>query len=181
MQHFHAIILSIFSFFSPHKQIKMIPANSIAGLQQVIIKVQKKTKLPVIFPKKIPYDPKIKTYYASTYLTNIPYGVNYIINVDRTKKCHGAHYCNIGKLQTEKKADPRIYHDMNNKEITAPVKLALNHKGYFTPSHAMGDYWPAIIQWRDKDVLYILSWNIDKAKEKTALIKMANSIITQNK
>ncbi|MGD9107787.1 MAG: hypothetical protein PVI75_01270 [Gammaproteobacteria bacterium] len=182
MQTIHAILLSICSFFHPPIHVNMTPATSIVGLPRAIAKVKKKSTLPILFPKQVPVDPEIKTYYASTSLTNIPLGINYIINVDRTKKCNGAHYCNIGMLQAESKANPQMYYDRNHQEITVPVKLDKDFKGYFTPSHAMGDFWPAMLQWRNNGTLYTLSWNVNpQAKEKYALIKMANSIIAQEK
>lgn len=175
-------LLSILSFFHIASHVNMMPTQSIIGLPQVIKKTKKASTLPVIFPKKIPIDPEIKTYYASVSLTNIPHGVNYIINVDRTKKCHGAHYCNIGMLFVETNANPQVRYDRNHREITIPVKLDNNYKGYFTPSHAMGDFWPAMLQWRNNGTLYTLSWNVNPpTKEKDALIDMANSIIAQEK
>jgi len=175
-----AIFLSICSFFHVPMHSNMMPAKSIVGLTKAINQAKKASSLPVLFPKKVPRDSTIKTYYASTSLTNIPHGVNYIINVDRTKKCHGAHYCNIGTLFAETNANPQVRYDRNHKEITVPVKLSNNYKGYFTPSHAMGDFWPAMLQWRNNGTLYTLSWNVNPpTKEKATLITMANSIIDQ--
>lgn len=182
MQTLHAIFLSMCSFFHLPMHVHMIPVTSIVGLPQAIAKAKKKSTLPVLFPKRVPVDPKIKTYYASTSLTNIPHGINYIINVDRTKGCNGVHYCNVGMLKAESKANPQMYYDRNHREITIPVKLNDGFKGYFTSSHAMGDFWPAMLQWRNNGTLYTLIWNVvPQIKEKHALIKMANSIIAQEK
>lgn len=180
MNLFGTTILSILSFFHIPVHLHMMPAKSIIGLPKVIEQAKKTSSVPVIFPKKIPADSQIKTYYASASLTNIPHGVNYMINIDRTKDCHGAHYCNIGSLYAETNANPQIHYDRNHHEITMSVKLHHNYKGYFTPSHAMGDFWPAILQWRNNGTLYTLSWNVNPpAKEKKALTEMANSIIAQ--
>jgi hypothetical protein len=151
----------------------------VKNLDRVMQQAQAKSGKPVIFPGQIPIDKSIKQYYASASLTNVPLGVNYRINIDRKKKCNGAHYCNIGTLQVENKGQPQIFHDRNGKKITYPVKLALNYIGYFTPGHAMADYWPAMLQWRDNSTMYTITWNIDPKKERVAIINMANSIILQ--
>jgi hypothetical protein len=67
---------------------------------------------------------------------------------------------------------------MNNQEITVPVILNNNLKGYYTPAHAMGDFWPTMLVWRDKNVLYTITWQLKPEIEKTAIIAMANSMIT---
>lgn len=164
----------------PQLPVTMVTVKTtIVNLPQAIAKAQKISKTKVVFPQQIPYDAKIKKYYAYTSHTEAPLSNNYMINIDSTKKCHGAHYCNIGFLQTEQRANPQIYYDRNHKEITTPVMLALQAKGYFTPSHAMGDFWPAMLAWRYKHTLYTLSWRLEKKLERTALIKMANSVILQ--
>ena len=74
-----------------------------------------------------------------------------------------------------------MYRDMNNKEITVPVKLERGVKAYFTPAHALGDFWPTRLEWRCQHVLYSLTWQLKPADEKAIIMKMANSAIADEK
>lgn len=147
---------------------KLIP-----NLKQSIKTTQTKINLPIVFPKKIPANAKIKPYYAFIEMTKN----SYIIYVDSTKTCQGAHVCNIGSVKASKNGKIGTYYDMNKKKITVPVKLKHHVTGYFTPSHAMGDFWPAIIQWQKNKTVYSISWNMKQARERAALIYMANEMI----
>lgn len=141
------------------------------NITKIITEIQQKANIPVLFPSKIP---NIR-YYPSAKITNS----GYIIYIDATKDCGGVHACNIGIVSAEVAGNPIIYYDMNNKEITIPVKLANNLKGYYTPGHAMGDYWPTNIVWRDKNVLYSITWALDPKIERATIIAMANSMINK--
>lgn len=151
----------------------MVPANKlIQNLPKTIAKLQKQTSVPVLFPKQIPKNPQYKNYYATGKITNS----GYVIYVDSTKDCNGVHACNIGSITAAIGGNPQIYYDMQNKELTVPVKLKNNIKAYYTPGHAMGDYWPTMIVWRDKNVLYTIVWQINPNIERQAIVAMANSV-----
>ena len=149
--------------------------NLINSLTKELIQAKQKTDIAILFPKRIASDPANKKYYAFADLTASP---GYRIYIDSTASCHGVHTCNIGTVTAELGGNPTIYYDMNNKEITIPVILTNNLKAYYTPGHAMGDYWPPRIVWRDKNVLYTISWQLNPAIAQQAIIAMANSMLT---
>ncbi|MEK6731634.1 MAG: hypothetical protein AABY34_05610 [Pseudomonadota bacterium] len=130
-----------------------------------------KINMTFVFPQKISCRNKI-------YFSDIDINRNgYTINIDSTKTCHGTKVCHVGHLQAEQSAYPSIYYDRQDNAITWPVHLKNQVLGYFTPSHAMGDFWPAQLQWRQNFVLYTLSWNLEALNAKKNLIEMANSMI----
>jgi hypothetical protein len=149
--------------------------NLIKNLDQATTQAKQKTSVLILFPERITTDSAIKAYYAAADLTAAP---GYRIYIDSTEDCHGMHTCNIGSVSAEIAGNPVIYYDMNNQEITVPVILNNNLKGYYTPAHAMGDFWPTMLVWRDKNVLYTITWQLKPEIEKTAIIAMANSMIT---
>ena len=154
----------------------LMDAQSLPELKQTLAELREKTNLPVIFPQKIPVLPKEASYYI--YVTAEPGNSRYMISIDKTQECHGKHNCMIGNLMAVKGQIPQVYYSMENQEITVPVELAGGKKGYFTPSHAMADFWSPQIEWRDGNVLYRLSWNlVAHAPEKEMLVNMANSVI----
>ena len=63
----------------------------------------------------------------------------------------------MGTIYAQKNGYPQILFDNNNKEITQVITLANHQKAYFTPGHAMADYWNPQVQWRAKNVLYTLA------------------------
>lgn len=171
---FIVLVFSITTFAAVQSKCTMGSSKKlIPNLKQSIKTAQTKTNLLIIFPKKIPADSQIKIYYSFIEMTKN----SYIVYVDSTTTCHGAHVCNIGSVQAQKNAQIDTYYDMNKKKLTVPVKLKHHVKAYFTPSHAMGDFWPAIIQWQENKILYTISWNMKQAQEKLALIHMANDMI----
>ncbi len=178
MKRLHLIVLGFIILLTPicYAATNLVAAhNLINNLDKAQMQAKQKTSMPVLFPKRIASDPTIKTYYASADLTAAP---GYRIYVDSTKDCRGVHTCNIGRVSAEIGGNPIIYYDMNNKEITIPVILSNNLKGYYTPAHAMGDFWPTMLVWRDKNVLYTITWQLKPEIEKNAIIAMANSMIT---
>ena len=104
---------------------------SLAGLA-------KKTDIPVRFPQQVPLSSKVQHYYL--YIETLaPH--RYLISVDSTPDCHGAHYCNVGSVMASNGDNLQIYYGMDQKELTVPVQLALKKVGYFTPAHSMADFW----------------------------------------
>jgi len=144
--------------------------KAIQNLTNVIAKLKANSDVAVLFPKKIPANKT--TYYANGELTNS----GYVIYIDTTPTCHGVHVCNVGSVTAITGGNPQIYYDMQNKELTVPVRLADGTKAYITPGHAMGDYWPTMLVWRKQRVLYKIIWQLDPKIERKAIIAIANSM-----
>lgn len=136
--------------------------------------LQQGTPLPVLFMQKIPVFGAQPPYYLSV---ERPDANHYRINVDATPNCKGAHYCNMGSLTVSAGENPQMYYGIKHQILTVPVTLMNGQTAYFTPSHAMGDYWPAQLEWRQGNLLYRLIWNVTgNVPEKEVLVTMANSI-----
>lgn len=161
------------------EQVTMLAASSaVQDLTKTIADAKKKTNVPIVFPSIVPAPAAGVKYYASSDFSAVSNGISYIINIDASKDCNGAHYCNIGSLRAEQGANPQVYYDRNNKEITVTFSLPHNIKGFYTPGHAMGDYFSPNIQWRDKNILYTLNWNANLgSSEQGTLTKMVSSAI----
>lgn len=154
---------------------KMATAKkAIDNLPSTLTKLTLKTDAEIVFPHKVPVTSG-KKYYAFAQSTKS----GYIIYVDSTPECHGVHTCNIGSIVAQKAGNPQIYYDMLNKEITVPVKLDRGFKGFYTPGHAMGDYWPPRLEWRRDNILYSLSWQLDNTSAEDTLIHMANTTLAR--
>lgn len=98
------------------------------------------------------------------------------ITIDSTADCKGVKFCNIGLLTFQAMENPTIYYDRDNKLATTQVHLNNNSEGFYTRGFAMADFKPANIQWRDREILYTLTWTIG---DKDSLVRMANSVISQ--
>lgn len=156
----------------------LVPANSITlNLTTATNAAIKNSDVPVLYPQVLPKNSNIDKYFV--FSDSRPSSYVYAINFDPTRDCQGAHYCNMGTIYAQKNGYPQILFDNNNKEITQVITLANHQKAYFTPGHAMADYWNPQVQWRAKNVLYTLAW---KDAVKNDLIQMANSaILAQSK
>jgi hypothetical protein len=158
-------------------RIHLVRANTIINNLDVVIKtVKQQSSILVRFPALVPKTDSSKKYFSSADLTRKSQGIDYLINIDSTEDCNGIHYCNIGTVRAKSGAKPETYLDRDNKIITYPVILDNHLKGYFTPGHAMADYFSANIQWQEKGVLYQITWDTNKE----TIIKMANSAINMN-
>lgn len=176
MKEIYLLLVSIL-FFASHA----LANNNLCQLEPVTQKIpqidtslagiKKQTALPVIFPQLLPKNNSNTSLFI--YVEPIQANGKYTIDIDSTADCHGTHYCNFGAVQAEKFAKPILYTDMQNRNITVPVKLTPKISGYFTPGHAMGSYFPANIQWQNKEILFSITY--DTTKEN--LIAMANSAI----
>lgn len=157
----------------------LVPARDyIQNLDQTLQQAKKDSAVTVEFPTVIPKPTKIKKYFASYDETSKQNGFAYMINVDSTSDCHGVKYCNIGVVSARSDSKIDMMTDKENKVITTKVMLADGLDGYYTPGHAMGDFFPASIQWLDNKVLYTITWNADvgsKEAIRQSLITMANS------
>lgn len=147
--------------------------QAVKNLASTINTVKTKTTLAVVFPTVVPQS---KTpYYASYWMGR---GQRYTLNIDTSAACHGAHYCNTGSLAAVENGKPHMYAAKNHQILTVPVNLANHTKGFYTPGHAMGDYWPPMLEWQQGSVLYRLTWNDASSKD---LMSMANTVIEANK
>lgn len=152
---------------------KMIDSTKgIANLSQALATLPAQTAIPVVFPTEIPKNPTLKQLYA--YVDPSQVGKNfYTVDIDSTSACHGAHYCNVGTFQVSTTGQPQNYTDMNNKNLTQVINLSSTQKAYYTPGHAMADYFPPTLEWRDANYFYQLIWQV---KDKSALLATAQSI-----
>lgn len=149
------------------KVVKLVSAKTnITQLDSVLSQAKAK------FPTQVPAaDADVKMYASLN-----PYGNGgYSIDVGSTPDCAGAKMCSLGSLIIQNQKNITIYYDQNNQEMTSMVKLAKGIHGYYTKGFAMGDYWPANLQWREGSKLYTLSW--DNVENKQVLMTMANSVI----
>jgi len=103
----------------------------------------------------------------------------YIISFDNTADCHGVKTCSVGSIQAVIGANPQIYYSRDNAELTRRVLLNGAVPAYFTPGHAMADYWPPMISWHLDNVTYTLSWNLPDVSvdvQQTLMREMANNM-----
>jgi hypothetical protein len=174
------IMSFIFSCSAWSANSALVPATSvIKNLDQTLTTIKNDGNKTVVFPTLIPPAKNLKQLFSSSDLTLKAQGFAYIINADATPTCNGAHYCNIGSLTAKTKGEPRMYKDRQDKVITVPVKLANGIQGFFTPGHAMGDYWAPTIEWKNNNMLYSLRWNakVSGMSEQEMMVAMANSAI----
>lgn len=158
---------------------KLEPASKlIPNLASALVELKTRTHIPVIFPKAIPHDKGIVRYYANIDLPEQPAPYNFVVNIDATPDCNGVHVCNLGYLRAKRGGKPEMYQDQEKRNITVPVTLVNDTKAYFTPGHAIGSFFPALIEWQQDGVLYSLSWSLAPDAEKDSLIEMANSAIS---
>ena len=148
------------SFTGPVFADDLVPLNSVIKTQGYTLP----TNLQVPAPDG-------EQYYL--YTTGKTKTILYTVYIDLSAKCHGAKYCNLGSLTAERNGKPQMYYDINKHLITETIPFG-NRNAYYTPAHAMADYWPALLQWQQNNILYTLSWQ-DKIDVST-LIEMAQSI-----
>jgi len=165
--------ISISNVFAVEEKAPAATAE-IKNLQAVLQNVRKKTDVPVLFPKVTGLSGG--PYYA---YAEAPAGdFTYIVYVDATEECHGAHYCNIGHVeaQVNGKLETEFLMDGKTEVKKTALKLANNITGYYTPGYALADYHPAKIQWEHKKVLYtIAGFNTENSQD---FMEMANSAIS---
>ena len=154
----------------------MVSADkSIQDYEETVVRLRSQAILPVLHPHIIPPVPKgQKLYGDGQYIRE----GGYRIYVGTTKDCKGVKVCNVGEIEGIKGALPSRFKNRDGNIVTQDVTLLKSIQGYYTPSHAMGDYWPGMISWQCGRVLYRIGWKTDPALEKSALIKMANSSIS---
>ena len=166
------------------EEITLVLSNkAIQNLDKTILEVRKQIHFNKSFsdeelspPSFVNFPEKIPAMKDKLYSGFSTYGKNkrgYVITIDYTPDCHSK-LCNAGSLLFQQDGNPIIYYDRENKIATVPVTLHKGIQGFYTRGFAMADYWHTNIQWRDKEVLYTLTWN--NPEDKDAFIKMANSV-----
>jgi hypothetical protein len=78
--------------------------------------------------------------------------------------------CNIGTLTYSKLKNPEIYYSIDNQVLTQELLLTNGNKAYFTAAHAMGDFWPTRLEWRDGIWLLQLTWCTPHGDDERSLI-----------
>lgn len=148
----------------------------ILNWDEQLSQLKTKTHLHIVFPTQIPADKDNAFYYVYGEVSQGKV-TNYTLSASKEENCEGKKVCTVGFIRGEEGATPENYTDRNNQPITQPVTLSHHIQGYFTPAHAMGDFWPGQVSWKCKNTLYTLSWNLPGEEEKDLLIEMANSSI----
>jgi hypothetical protein len=129
--------------------------DAVPNAAKVAARIAEKLGEPVAYPSMLPSQSNKLHAYGET---DAKIGA-YTIFLDSQPGCKGAHYCNVGALSVSKGQTPADLRDLQGRDITVKVKLANGQDAYFTPGHAMGDFWPAQIQWTRDGALYSLVWN----------------------
>lgn len=169
------LLLAVFIVFKATAAEPLIATDKATfGLSTAITTLKTQGIQTVVLPTVVPAPTANAHYFIYAELK--PNQVGYVLSFDNTEKCQGAHYCNAGSLSTETQGNPLIYFDNQNQEITEKIIMKKGHAVYYTPSHAMGDFWPGRVEWRCGPTLYTLSWALPTADEKAALLKMVNSM-----
>jgi len=131
----------------------------------------------VAVPKAVPAPAANARYFVSA--ERKPNNTDYIIAFDNSAECRGAQYCSAGNISTELQGNPTLYFDNQNQELTQRVVLPKGGVVYYTPSHAMGSFWPGRVEWRCGTTLYTLSWSLPQASEREDLLQMTSSLWDQ--
>lgn len=139
------------------------PAKKIKGFPEATTFIQTKITIPALFPTIVPTK-KQSGYFA--YVELPAKNIFYILYIDHSAECKGAHYCNAGFIMAQKG-------HVSKTPTTQPISLAHQITGYYTPGYAMADYHPPQLQWIYQGVLYTLAWDTSRA----TLIQMANSAL----
>ena len=169
------LLLTVFMVFKATAAGSMVATDKVAvHLSKAITVLKAQGIQTVVLPTVVPAPTANAHYFI--YAELIPNRVDYVLSFDNTEKCEGAHYCNAGSLSTEIQGNPLIYFDNQNQEITEKIIMKKGHAVYYTPSHAMGDFWPGRVEWRCGPTLYTLSWALPAGDEKAALLKMVDSM-----
>lgn len=152
---------------------KMLNSQKVvANLNPSLAGLQAKTSLPVMFPTQVPKNPTLTTFYIYIDPTLVS-NTSYTIGVDSSKTCQGMHGCEIGTLTVSTTGSPQVYKDMNGNVLTKTINLTPTQQASYTPGHAMADYWPPVLEWRQGAYFYHLSWQV---RDEPALINTALSL-----
>ena len=165
----------------PNTEVKLIATDkAIKNLDTAMKFVDKKSSIPVKFPKKIPQTDKTLYAVVSTEGQESNYNKHWSINAADTEKCD-TRACVVGGIYAEKDGKLELTYETAETHFEKPIakeKVALvNHvTSYYTPAHTEADWHVARIEWVENGVLYQIHWDI-KGDSKKALTDMANSAI----
>lgn len=156
----------------------MIDSHTLNNFDQTIQKVKSLTTLPIEFPAQVPQDVKKAATLYMNYDPSSTTSTGYTLYVDSTPDCQGAHYCNIGTLQVSNTGSPEQYQDISHHLITKTIKVSGNVTVYYTPGHALGDYWSPVAEWQNNGRFYHLSWDLANSDAQSVLLQMVQSMQT---
>lgn len=169
------LLFTLFIVFKATAASSLIATDkATTGLAEAVAQLKKAGIQPIVLPAVVPAPTANARYFIDTELKQGH--VDYTVYFDNTEKCHGTHYCNAGSIDTEVQGNPLIYYDHQNREITQKIVVQKGRAVYYTPSHAMGSFWPGRIEWRCGTTLYTLSWALPAAEEKAVLLKIVDSM-----
>tara|TARA_Y100000815_G_scaffold269882_1_gene293393 strand:- start:277 stop:816 length:540 start_codon:yes stop_codon:yes gene_type:complete len=158
-----SVILFSTSSFATEQVIWQTTEKVVINYQALLQQLPKTSKIKIFIPTAILSNKNQKIYAHFSRNTDNDYKISF----DTIPDCHGAKYCQLGSVQGQYKANPEIYYNSQNQRITQAVILNANLRGYFTPAHAMGDFWPSQLVWRQGDGLYTVAWKINEANTQT--------------
>lgn len=176
------LIISILLFYAgwlnaATNNIQWVPTKTAAiNYQKMLQPLPKKTLITIRIPSQLPLQSNQKIFLNFAQDDAKQYSISF----DTSPTCHAAKYCALGYISGKLSAKPELYQDSKGKTLTQPVELLHHVPGYFTPGHAMADYWPPMLSWREGNVLYTLTWQFSKLNDeetKSTLIDFANAFI----
>lgn len=154
----------------------MVDSQTLTNFDQTIATVKSKTSIPVEFPAKIPMNVQKAAKLYMNYDPLSTTSTGYQFYIDSTPTCQGAHYCNIGSLQVITGGTPQQYQDIRHHLITKTIPVSGNLTLYYTPGHALGDYWFPIMEWQENGRLYSLSWDLANSDAQAVLMQMVQNL-----
>jgi hypothetical protein len=137
------------------------PVNVPKKFKKFIPKAKKKTGLPVRLPQRV--YPGIKSY-AAAHITR----KSWVFELSAARHCNFATACYLAGFYGERNGKP----DFKRK-----VKLAHGITGYFHRVTCGASCAPAVIQWKEGDVLFGIENKNPGKHERRNMIKLANSAI----
>jgi hypothetical protein len=162
--------------------VQFISSAAIVNQPQVLRQLKSQTTAPVVFPAKIPAPEAGGSLYASVthYAGQANYTSAWQINVDATPDCAGVRTCNIGYIAAEKNGKLSLSYETlpeNKSHVKERVTLPHHITGYYTPFHVQASGVNPTVEWRENDILYILSWRIPgtPAQQKQILLHILSS------
>lgn len=159
--------------------------NAAKNLKEVLNEVKHKSSMLVLFPVRIP-EYKKSTLYAvqSSYDSSPNYNQYWEIAIVTSQDCQ-VKGCKLGSLSANQNDKLELSYQQapfgsGNKPI-AKEKVQLTQKivGYYTPGHAEADWHAPTLEWRMKQAVYKLTWDVTN-EPKEALMDMANSAIRKS-
>jgi hypothetical protein len=140
-------------------------------LRSALLQVNRKTKVPVLLPSKLPLKVDKEPLYAHSESEVDSYGITLGTEPD----C-GVNACLVGIFQATRSSEAP-----HADEVDKLVNLAAGIKGYYTAKSCGASCAPPQIQWMYRRALYTIQFKVDgkDAQEDEAnIVEMANSAIS---